>query len=124
MEKAEFYYCEECHNLVAMLSKGGGQLVCCGQPMKLLVAKTGDVGNEKHVPVITHENGKLIVNVGEINHPMVAAHHIEFIAIETNDSLTVKYLNPEGEPHAEFENIEHGTAYGYCNLHGLWKASF
>jgi superoxide reductase len=31
----ETYRCEICGNTVKVLKAGGGQLVCCGQPMKL-----------------------------------------------------------------------------------------
>jgi superoxide reductase len=30
----EIYLCEICGNKVQVLEAGGGQLVCCGQPMK------------------------------------------------------------------------------------------
>ncbi len=31
----EFYRCEVCGNVVEIKEVGGGELVCCGQPMKL-----------------------------------------------------------------------------------------
>ena len=34
-EKLQIYKCEVCGNIVEMLHAGAGQLVCCGQPMKL-----------------------------------------------------------------------------------------
>ena len=125
MKEAEFYKCGVCGNLVALLDKGGGTLVCCGEPMTKLVAKTGDVGLEKHVPVVTHEKGKLIAKCGEIPHPMTAAHHIVFLALESERGLEIKYLPSEGVPAvAEFADVEHGVVYAYCNLHGLWKKNF
>ena len=48
----EVYKCEICGNIVELLHAGAGELVCCGQPMKLMAAKTEDQGKEKHVPVI------------------------------------------------------------------------
>jgi superoxide reductase len=32
----EVYKCEICGNVVKVLENGAGQLVCCGQPMKLI----------------------------------------------------------------------------------------
>ena len=34
-EKKEEYKCEICGNLVKVLEGGYGELVCCGEPMKL-----------------------------------------------------------------------------------------
>jgi len=51
-EQRQIYKCNVCGNIVEILHAGAGQLVCCGQPMELLAEKTGDVGKEKHVPVI------------------------------------------------------------------------
>jgi desulfoferrodoxin-like iron-binding protein len=31
----EIYKCEVCGNVVEVIEVGGGELVCCGQPMKL-----------------------------------------------------------------------------------------
>jgi len=35
-EIGEVYRCEVCGNVVEVKEVGGGELVCCGQPMKLL----------------------------------------------------------------------------------------
>ena len=51
-EQRQIYKCNVCGNIVEILHAGAGQLVCCCQPMELLAEKTGDVGKEKHVPVI------------------------------------------------------------------------
>ncbi len=32
----QFFKCELCGNVVEVKEVGGGQLVCCGQPMKLV----------------------------------------------------------------------------------------
>ena len=55
-EKLEIYKCEVCGNLVQVLLAGGGELVCCGQPMKLQTIQHDKTElGEKHAPVI--ENG-------------------------------------------------------------------
>ena len=51
-KKLEVYKCNVCGNMVETIAVGGGELVCCNQPMELLAEKSEDEGNEKHVPVI------------------------------------------------------------------------
>lgn len=124
MSSADFYRCERCGNIVVKVKDGGGKLVCCGQDMTKLVANSTDAAREKHVPVVTRENGRLKVTVGSTPHPMLPEHHIEWIALVSGDRIEIKYLQPGMQPAAEFEDAKNGTAYAYCNLHGLWKAEF
>jgi len=35
-KKNEVYKCDVCGNTVKVLKTGAGELVCCGQPMKLM----------------------------------------------------------------------------------------
>ena len=72
-----FYRCEVCGNMVALLKIGGGTLTCCGQAMTKLEPNTTDASKEKHVPVITRENGKIKVSIGSVLHPMTLEHYIE-----------------------------------------------
>ena len=88
-----------------------------------IVAGSVDAAAEKHVPAVTVEDGKVCVRVGEVAHPMLDAHYIEWIALADGAKLAFKYLKPGDEPEAFFAG-EHGTIYAYCNLHGLWKAEF
>lgn len=124
MAETLFYRCERCGNIVAMIKAGGGTLTCCGQAMTKLEANTADASKEKHVPVVTKEDGKITVTVGAAPHPMLAEHHIEWIALATEDSVEIKYLKPGEAPKAEFAGAAAGTVYAYCNLHGLWRAEF
>ncbi len=122
----EFYICEHCGNIVTYMKNKGVPVMCCGQKMTKLEPNTSDGANEKHVPVIAQDGNKVTVTVGSVLHPMLEAHYIEWIVLETtNGSMTVN-LKPEVEPKAEFvlaEGVEVVAAYEYCNLHGLWKAS-
>ena len=124
MSDIVFYRCEICGNIVALLKNGGGTLTCCGQAMTKLEPNSTDGAKEKHVPVITKENGKIKVAVGLTLHPMLPEHHIEWIALVTGDKTEIVYLKPGMEPKAEFAEVKSGTVYEYCNLHGLWKADF
>lgn len=123
MEKVTFYRCELCGNIVALLKAGGGTLTCCGQAMTKLVANSTDAAQEKHVPVTTIEKDVLKVTVGSVAHPMTPEHHIEWIAVVTEDTVELTYLKPGDEPQAKFKvPAASATVYAYCNLHGLWKA--
>lgn len=124
MPNVDFFRCERCGNIVALIKKGGGVLSCCGQAMTKLVANSTDAAKEKHVPVVTKEGGKLKVAVGATLHPMTEEHYIEWIALVSGSRLEFAYLKPGEVPKAEFAGAESGTVYAYCNLHGLWKADF
>lgn len=124
MSELEFYRCEKCGNIVALLQNGGGTLNCCGQAMTKLVANSTDAAKEKHVPVVTKENGKIRVAVGSVPHPMQAEHLIEWIVLVSGSRVEIAHLKPGAEPKAEFEDAVSGTVYAYCNQHGLWKADF
>ncbi|MBN1892717.1 MAG: desulfoferrodoxin [Clostridiales bacterium] len=118
------YRCAICGNIVTMLHEGGGELVCCGQPMDLLVAGQDDTASkEKHVPVVKNYEGKLRVAVGDVPHPMIDTHYIEFVILVTGSGVFVEFLEPGDEPIAWFSAPETDDyeIYEYCNIHGLWK---
>ena len=118
----EVYKCNVCGNIVEVLHAGGGQLVCCGQPMQLMEEKTEDVGREKHVPVVERTNGSIKVKVGSVPHPMEEKHYIEWIEVVADGNICRKFLKPGDKPEAEFSIVaEKVTAREYCNIHGLWK---
>ncbi|MGN0368694.1 MAG: desulfoferrodoxin family protein [Wujia sp.] len=121
----KIYVCEHCGNMVEMVKDAGVPVMCCGQKMTELVPGTSDGAVEKHVPVVTVEGNKVRVVVGEVEHPMVDAHFIEWIAIETTSGMQRKTLKPGEAPVAQFVLAEGESVvetYAYCNLHGLWKA--
>jgi superoxide reductase len=119
----QIYKCEVCGNIVEVLHTGVGELVCCGEPMKLLVENTVDASKEKHVPVIEKAGNKVTVKVGSVAHPMEEKHYIEFIEVMADGKVYRKFLKPGEKPEASFEiNAAKISAREYCNLHGLWKA--
>ena len=121
-EKLQVYKCMVCGNIVEVLHGGAGELVCCGKPMKNLVAKTADEGKEKHVPVIEKTDTGIKVKVGSVLHPMEEKHYIEWIEILADGKAYRQFLAPGEAPEAVF-NVEANsvTAREYCNVHGLWK---
>ena len=121
----KFFKCETCGNVIEFLNASGVPVMCCGKKMEELVPGTSDGAAEKHVPVIKQEGNKVTVLIGEVEHPMVEAHYIQWIVLETGKGAKRAYLNPGEAPKAEFilaEGDEVVAAYEYCNLHGLWKA--
>lgn len=122
-QKLQVYKCEKCGNIVEVLHEGVGQLVCCGQPMKLFTENTVDASQEKHVPVIEKVEGGYKVKVGSVPHPMEEKHYIEWIEIIADGKVLRQFLSPGQQPEAIFcISAENVTAREYCNLHGLWKA--
>lgn len=126
-EKLQVYKCEICGNIVEMLHEGVGELVCCGQPMKLLVENTVDAAKEKHVPVIEKVEGGIKVKVGSVPHPMEEKHYIEWIELIADGKAYREFLKPGQAPEALFCFCEkcmpqaQVTAREHCNIHGLWK---
>jgi len=119
----QVYKCDVCGNIVEVVHTGVGELVCCGEPMKLLVENTVDAAKEKHVPVIEKSGNKVTVKVGSIAHPMEEKHYIEFIEVMADGKMYRKFLKPGEKPEATFEiTAAKLTAREYCNLHGLWRA--
>jgi len=118
-----FYKCSICGNMVEVTKVGGGQLVCCGKPMEKLEPNTVDASTEKHVPVGSREDNKIVVQVGSVPHPMIPEHYIEWIAVVSDNSVERIHLKPGEDPKAIFSNKENVDIYEYCNLHGLWKSS-
>jgi len=119
----EIYKCEVCGNIVEVIHVGGGELVCCGQPMKLLIANTVDASKEKHVPAIEKTDKGVKIKIGAEPHPMTESHYIEWVEIIFDSKADRQYLKPGDEPMAEF-NVSPAelTVRAYCNLHGLWQA--
>lgn len=116
--------CKECGKMVLELKGSQCPTKCCGEPMVELTPNTTDGALEKHVPVIEKDGNKVTVKVGSVTHPMLEAHYIEFIALETTKSTYLKTLKPEEAPVAEFhldEDEDAVAAYEHCNLHGFWK---
>lgn len=126
----EIYKCAVCGNIVEVLHAGTGELVCCGKTMELQIAKTADIGSEKHLPVIVelpanacHGKDGVKIKIGAVEHPMTPEHHIEWIEIDTVDGKSgKKFLKPGDKPESVFQTrMDIVGARAYCNIHGLWE---
>lgn len=121
----KFYICKTCGKIIAIVKDAPVPTMCCGQKMEEIVPGTTDAAVEKHIPVFEVKDQRVFVTVGDVTHPMIPEHYIEWIAIETTGGNQRKTLSPSDEPKACFalcEGEEVTAVYAYCNLHSLWKA--
>ena len=123
-KQLEVYKCDVCGNLIEVMHGGDGELVCCGQPMKLMKEGTTDAAKEKHVPVIEKTGNGYKVKVGAVAHPMEEKHWIQWIELVADGVAYTRFLKPGEAPEAEFciAGAKNVAAREYCNLHGHWKA--
>jgi superoxide reductase len=121
-KRLQVYKCEKCGNIIELLHEGAGDIICCGEPMKLYEENTTDAAQEKHVPVVEKTADGFKVKVGSVAHPMEEKHYIEWIQVIADGKTYRQFLKPGGAPEATFcIDAEQVTAREYCNLHGLWK---
>ena len=121
----QFYKCEKCGKILALVQASKCEMVqCCHQPMTIMQANESDAATEKHVPVIKQDGNLVTVSVGEVEHPMMDEHYIQWIVLQTKQGNQRKELKPGDKPQAVFAIVDGDEilgAYEYCNLHGLWK---
>ena len=121
----KFYRCAHCGQIIAKVKDTGVPVICCGEKMQEIIPGTTDAAQEKHVPVYSVENNIVTVKVGEVEHPMIEEHYIEWIAIQTKSGNQRKMLKPGDVPCVQFallDGDEIEAVFAYCNLHSLWKA--
>ena len=121
---SKFYICEHCGNIIGMVHDSGVPVVCCGQKMTRLEPGTVEASHEKHIPVVSVEDGKVKVNIGSVPHPMTDEHYIQWVYLQTDRGGQRKCLFPGDAPELSFALAEEKpvAVYAYCNLHGLWVA--
>ena len=120
----KFYVCKHCGKIIAVVKESGVPVMCCGQKMTEIVPGSVDAAAEKHVPVWTVEGNTVKVKVGEVAHPMLPEHYIEWVSLQSKCGNQRKQLRPGDAPEVSFaltDGDEVEAVYAYCNLHGLWK---
>lgn len=118
------YKCNVCGNVVRVNLAGGGNLICCGQPMVLQRPKTEEQGKEKHLPVLERTSEGVKVKVGEVPHPMEKDHYIVWLEVEVDGCCYQKFFKPGDDPSAEFllkPEWKPKAVREYCNIHGFWE---
>lgn len=121
----KFYICGHCGKIIAVVKETGVPVMCCGEKMTELVPGTTDAAQEKHVPVYEVKDNKVYVTVGAVEHPMLPAHYIEWVSLQTKQGNQRKQLQPGEAPKVVFPLLDGDqveAVYAYCNLHSLWKA--
>ena len=121
----KFFRCQICGKIIAIVNDRDVPTFCCGQEMVELVPNTQDGAREKHLPVVKIDGNIVTVEVGEVEHPMLDAHYIEWIAIQTDRGNQRKQLKPGQKPVAQFALLPGEkllAALEFCNLHGLYMS--
>lgn len=121
----KFYICSHCGKIIAVVKDSKVPVMCCGQKMEEIIPGSVDAATEKHVPVYTVESNIVTVKVGDVEHPMLPEHYIEWVSLQTKQGNQRKALKPGDAPQICFalcDGDEVEAVYAYCNLHGLWKA--
>ncbi|MDO4583251.1 MAG: desulfoferrodoxin FeS4 iron-binding domain-containing protein [Planctomycetia bacterium] len=121
------YHCNICGNQVELLIDGGGELVCCGEPMPLLDKTSEAAKSKEHDLVIEKIPGGFKIQVGSPKpHEMTPAHFIQWIECCLGKHIFRKELKQDEEPIVEFkvEEMVHGDYDKpkfriFCNLHGM-----
>lgn len=119
---SKFYICEHCGNIIGMVHDSGVPVVCCGQKMTRLEPGTVEASHEKHIPVVSIEDGKVKVDIGSVPHPMIDEHFIQWVYLQTDRGGQRKCFSPGDAPEVNFALAEEKpvAVFAYCNLHGLW----
>ncbi len=122
-EKLEVYNATSVEISSRSFHVGGGDLVCCGQPMKLLSENTTDASKGETRSRDREDRRRFKVKVGSAPHPMEDKHWIMWVQLIADGKSYRQFLNPGDAPEALFKVVaDKPVAREYCNLHGLWKA--
>ena len=118
----EIKRCNKCGAIVKVIKDcncDGCGIICCEEPMQVVVPNSVDAAVEKHVPTYEVIGDEIAVKV---NHVMEKENYIEWISlVKENKEYTVT-LYPEQNAECRFPYLKGATLYAYCNKHGLWKA--
>lgn len=123
--KVEFFICNHCGNIIAMIKDKGVPIKCCGENMQEITAGASEGAQEKHIPVYHIDGETVTVSVGEVAHSMTPEHYIDWVCIETEEGFQLKKLTPDMSPKVSFSLTKDDkvkSVYAFCNLHRLWKA--
>jgi len=125
-EPKKFFVCGICGNQVELFEDGGGDLVCCGEPMMLMEESSEAARDEGHEMKMEKIPGGIRVSIGKSKwHPMTAGHLIQWLECWIGNHVFRKHFKPGDEPVAEFmieewwKDGEEPRFRSYCNVHGM-----
>lgn len=108
-----------------MVKDTGVPTICCGRPMEEINPNTTDASFEKHIPTYVKQGSTIDIQVGEVLHPYIDSHYIEWVILETKKGKKyAKTFSYTEAPKTNFvidQDDEVSNIYSYCNLHGLWQ---
>lgn len=111
--------CSKCGAMVEVINDCNCDncgIKCCNEQMEVVKPKTSN-DKEKHLPKYEVVENQLIVT---IEHEMNEKHHIEWIALASNNKIRRRNLNYKDTKLA-FPYIKGSKIYCYCNTHGLFE---
>lgn len=117
----KLYRCNHCGNIAFKVVNSGVPMVCCGEKMQEMSANVTEASLEKHIPVISVNEGIATVSVGSVIHPMLDEHYIQFIGVKNENTVAFKMLKPGDVPVMNLLAEGSVEAYELCNIHGFWK---
>lgn len=78
---SQFFKCDDCNSVFLKTFCGGAS---SGESkLRELIPGTTDGAAEKHIPDVKVDGNTVQVTVGSVEHPMLEAHYIAFIYMET-----------------------------------------
>ena len=89
--------CNNCNALVKVINDCNCRcgIMCCDEEMETLISNMSDGSQEKHKPIVTVKNDKIIV---EVNHVMESEHLIEWICLVSDTCEKFIYLTINDTP--------------------------
>lgn len=114
MKRMQFYLCPHCGNVLTAAAPA--DLSCCGYRLDPLRPQPAA---ETHLPRLQITDGDLCVSFA---HEMCKEHFIRFVALITNDRMTLVRLYPEQDALLRLPYARIGTLLFACSQHGLMSA--
>ncbi|WP_299526010.1 desulfoferrodoxin family protein [uncultured Methanobrevibacter sp.] len=128
VEYGKIFKCDDCGSIVEVLVGADAESKSCDTSINVLEPQTDGDKAPKHVPVVSIEGNKVIIAVGEVQHPMDDDHFIQFVELNVGDETYIKHFKPGDIPKATFTvdadllEANEPIAKEFCNLHGLWAS--
>lgn len=113
MLRSGFYVCPVCGNVLH--SMGEAVVSCHGIALPRLEAEEADGQHAARVEKIEDEY------FVSLDHEMTREHHIAFMALVSDDRMSLVKLYPEGNAEARFKRCPRAVLYFCCNRDGLFR---